>query len=107
MTLLQLLGGVISVCSILSVKPRLSLDSADPKERMQIIPWNKEILLALFRFFLGTAAGSLYIFLQPVSSDRSAETIAFHGGIVLSFYIIMNIAELILTPQSNIRKEFR
>ena len=74
---------------------------------MQIIPWNKEILLALFRFFLGTAAGNLRFFLQFVSSDPSTETIAFHGGIVLSFYVIMNIAELILTSQSNIRKEFR
>jgi len=64
---------------------------SDPKEITRTIPWNKEIFLAFFRFFLGTAA----------------ETIAFHGGVVLSFYIMMNIAELILTPQSNIRKEFR
>jgi len=31
--------------------------TAGPKERRQIIPWNKEILLAFLRFFLGTAAG--------------------------------------------------
>jgi hypothetical protein len=34
---------------------------ADPKERRQIIPWNKEILFAFLRFFLGTAAGDLFL----------------------------------------------
>jgi len=81
--------------------------SADPKERRQIIPWNKEILLAFLRFFLGTAAGNPYPFRMVCCSWLCAETIAFHGGIVLSCYIIMGITKPILTHRSNIHKELR
>ncbi|KAF8159233.1 Arv1-like family-domain-containing protein [Crassisporium funariophilum] len=63
-----------------------------------VTPWTAETFISFFRVFLGTCA----------------ETVAFHGGIMLSCYSLMKLADLFQTwrlggkpTQSSIRQEFR
>ncbi|KAF9524399.1 Arv1-like family-domain-containing protein [Crepidotus variabilis] len=54
-------------------------------------PWSKDDAMTLLRFFIGTAA----------------ETIAFHGGISLSCFIVMHLLGLFNPNHSTFREEFR
>ncbi|KDR80982.1 hypothetical protein GALMADRAFT_241578 [Galerina marginata CBS 339.88] len=66
------------------------------KEPTVETPWTKQTLLAFLRVFLGT----------------TAETIAFHGGITLTCYIVMKFIDSFQrifrasTPRSSIRQQF-
>ncbi|KAF8885094.1 Arv1-like family-domain-containing protein [Gymnopilus junonius] len=74
----------------------LNASVASPASTTVLTPWTKETLFAFLRVFLGT----------------SAETIAFHGGITLTCYIVMRIIEIFHSfrpppsVKSSIRQQF-
>lgn len=70
----------------------------NPTPTMNITPWTKQAITTFCRVFLGTVA----------------ETIAFHGGIILTCCLLMNITDILQatfysnpSPKSTIRLEFR
>ncbi|KAJ3517012.1 hypothetical protein NLJ89_g769 [Agrocybe chaxingu] len=84
--------------SILQLGTALVAVDAYPAHAPEATPWTKEIALSFGRVFLGTAA----------------ETVAFHGGIVLSCFLVMELSDFLQRclkraskTQSNIRQEFR
>jgi len=68
-----------------------------PTATMDVTPWTKQGFTSFFRVFLGTVA----------------ETIAFHGGIIVACCLLMKVTDILQSlfysnpsPISNIRREF-
>ncbi|KAJ7650865.1 Arv1-like family-domain-containing protein, partial [Roridomyces roridus] len=65
----------------------------NPNHPVDISPWTKETMQALFRTFVGV----------------SVETLAFHAGVICACSVVLSIADWLgaKRPMSNIRREFR
>ncbi|KAJ6468305.1 Arv1-like family-domain-containing protein [Mycena sanguinolenta] len=65
----------------------------NPNQPLEISPWTKETLSAIFRTFVGV----------------SVETIAFHVGVLFACYLVLGIADRVGSRliTSDIRREFR
>ncbi|KAJ7503544.1 Arv1-domain-containing protein [Mycena galericulata] len=65
----------------------------NPHQPADVSPWTKDTMSALFRTLVGV----------------SVETVAFHAGVMCACYVVLGIADWLVSqrPMSDIRREFR